>query len=316
MTTTTITVEPVRPDISFGARIGGVTYETLRDESLRAEINARFEQYGLLILEGVEPSPKMQVAVSNVIGPLKDHPSQAVPRAGGEDLLGVIEMRHEPNTPGKVRLDGAELSSWLPWHFDHCYNDQLNRAGVLRSVETPPDGGRTGFVDGIALYAALSPDLRERIEGETVLYAMDVILDNLRYGRPADFVELVPSREAAAVMAEFADRPRALHPAVWTRRTGEKVLHVSPWMAKGLAGREPAESDTLLEAVCDEIVASAEALSYFHQWRPTDMLIWDNWRVLHAVSGMSPSYGRCMHRTTIQGDYGFGRFETTPSAAG
>jgi len=310
MTTTTITVEPVRPDISFGARIGGVTYEALRDESLRAEINALFEQYGLLILEGVEPSPKMQVAVSNVIGPLKDHPSQAVPRAGGEDLLGVIEMRHEPNTPGKVRLDGAELSSWLPWHFDHCYNDQLNRAGVLRSVEGPPDEALTGFVDGIALYNAISPEVRDRIENATVIYAMDVIMGNLRFGRPDDFDEIEVSEQAPAVMAEFADRPRALHPAVWTRATGQKVLHVSPWMAKGIEGLGDAEGDALLTAISDEIVEKAKDLSYFHHWQPTDMLIWDNWRCLHSVTGMSPEQVRCMHRTTIQGDYGLGRFET------
>ena len=81
-------------------------------------------------------------------------------------------------------LDGRLLSQWLPWHFDHCYNDQLNRAGVLRAVEIPPDGGRTGFVDGIALYDAVAPEVRDRIEGEMVIYAMDVILDNLRFGRP------------------------------------------------------------------------------------------------------------------------------------
>ena len=94
-----------------------------------------------MIFEGVEPTPKMQVAFSTVFGPLKDHPSQATPRAGGEDMLGVIEMRHEPNEPGTVLVDGQLLSQWLPWHFDHCYNDQLNRAGVLRAVEVPPEGG-------------------------------------------------------------------------------------------------------------------------------------------------------------------------------
>ena len=180
---------------------------------------------------------------------------------------------------------------------------------MLRAVEIPPEGGRTGFIDGIALHRAISSELRDRIEGETVLYAMDVILDNLRFGRPDDFVEVEPSREAAAVMTEFADRPRALHPAVWTRRSGEKVLHVSPWMAKGLAGREGADGDALLAAVCNAIVAAAPDLSYFHQWEATDMVVWDNWRVLHSVSGMSPAATRCMHRTTIQGDYGLGRFE-------
>jgi taurine dioxygenase len=310
---TTMTVQPIRDDIGFGARIGGVTSDRVADDGLRAELNDCFERYGLLVFTDIEPTPQMQVAVSTVFGPLKDHPSQATPRAGGE--VGVIEIRHEPNQPGMVKLNGQVLSQWLPWHFDHCYNDELNRAGVLRAVEVAPEGGLTGFVDGITLYDVLPLELRDRIKRETVIYAMDVILDNLRFGRPADFVEVVPSREAEAVMTEFADRPRALHPAVWTRPTGEKVLHVSPWMAKGLAGHEDPDGDALLAAVCDEIFAVAQDLSYFHQWQPTDMLIWDNWRVLHAVSGMSPEHGRCMHRTTIAGDYGLGRFETQPAAS-
>jgi taurine dioxygenase len=307
---TTMTVQPIRDDLSFGARIGGIAQDDLSAAGVRAEMNELFERYGLLILEDVDPTPTMQVAFSTVFGPLKDHPSKATPRAGGEDMLGVIEISHEPNAPGTFLVEGQLLSQWLPWHFDHCYNDELNRAGVLRSVERPPEGGMTGFVDGIALYDAISPEVRDRIEGETVLYAMDVIMENLRYGRPENFVEVSPSAEATAVMTEFEGRPRALHPAVWTRDSGEKVLHVSPWMAKGIAGREDPDGEELLAAVCDEIVEAAADLSYFHEWQPTDLVIWDNWRCLHRVSGMAPEHRRCMHRTTIAGDYGLGRFET------
>ena len=283
-----LTVDEIRPDVGFGARVGGVTRDACADTATRAELNVLFERYGLLVINDVEPTPAMQVAIFTVFGPLKDHPSQATPRAGGE--VGVIEISHQPNEGGRVRLGGTELSQWLPWHFDHCYNDELNRAGVLRSVETPPDGGRTGFVDGIALYDAIDASLRDRIEGETVLYAMDVIMENLHYGRPADLVEVEASPEAQAVMDEFAGRPRALHPAVWTRATGEKVLHVSPWMAKGLVGHEDAGGEALLMEVCDEIFTVARDLCYFHRWSPTDMVIWDNWRVLHSVSGMPPDF--------------------------
>jgi taurine dioxygenase len=310
MTTSTLTVQPVRADLQFGARVGGVTRTNVEDAALRAQINELFETYGLLIFEDVEPTPAMQVAISNVFGPLKDHPSQAVHRAGGDDMLGVIEMRHEPNAPGRVAFGGRELSSWLPWHFDHCYTDQLNRAGVLRCIDGPTDGGLTGFVDGIALYKAISPAIRDRIEGATIIYAMDVILENLRYGRPEGFVEIEAPAQSTDVMAEFASRPRALHPAVWTRRTGEKVLHVSPWMAKGVEGRTDDDADALLHEISDEIVAVAPSLCYFHRWQPNDMVIWDNWRCLHSVSGMAPEASRCMHRTTIQGDYGLGRFES------
>ena len=190
---TAVTVRPIRDDLSFGARVGGVTLDQLGDPEVRARLNEAFEERGLLIFEGVDPTPEMQVAISTVFGPLKDHPSTATPRVGGDDMLGVIEIRHEPNEGGVVELDGRRLSQWLPWHFDHCYNDQLNRAGVLRAVEIPPDGGMTGFVDGIALYDAVSPEVRDRIEGEKVIYAMDVILDNLRFGRPDGFVEVQAS---------------------------------------------------------------------------------------------------------------------------
>lgn len=307
---TTITHEPLRDNLGMGARVRGVTQASLQDDAVRAQLNELFELRGLLIFEDVEPSPAMQVAISTVFGPLKDHPSKATPRVGGDDMLGVIEIRHRPNSGGRVRIGDQVMSQWLPWHFDHCYNDALNRAGVLRSVEIPPEGGMTGFVDGIALYEAISSDVREQIADKTIMYAMDVILGDLRYGRPVDFAEVEASPESKAVMEEFADRPRALHPAVWTRRSGEKVLHVSPWMAKGIDGLDDNEGDALLKIVCDEIVDAARDLSYFHQWKPTDMLIWDNWRCLHSVSGMPAEYGRCMHRTTIAGDYGLGRFET------
>jgi taurine dioxygenase len=39
------------------------------------------------------------------------------------------------------------------------------------------------------------------------------------------------------------------------------------------------------------------------------MVIWDNWRMLHAVEGCEPKYERWTMRSTIKGDYGLGYFE-------
>ena len=254
----TVTVRPIRDDLSFGARVGGVTLDHLRDEAVRDRLNEAFEERGLLIFEDVEPTPKMQVAISTVFGPLKDHPSPATPRVGGDDMLGVIEIRHEPNEGGVVQVDGRLLSQWLPWHFDHCYNDQLNRAGVLRAVEIPPDGGMTGFVDGIALYNAVSPEVRDRIEGEKVIYAMDVILDNLRFGRPDGLRRGRAVPRAIDVMTEYEHRPRAIHPAVWTRAPARRSsTSRRGWRRASRAGTTPTPTQLLTE-VCDEIVEAAE----------------------------------------------------------
>jgi len=105
---------------------------------------------------------------------------------------------------------------------------------------------------------------------------------------------------------------RSIHPAVWTRPSGEKVLHVSLLHTDGLEGREDAQGDALLEEICQAINASAQA--YRHQWQPGTMLVWDNWRVLHSVTGTDPKYPRRLFRTTIQGDYGLGRFEEDAAA--
>jgi taurine dioxygenase len=131
----------------------------------------------------------------------------------------------------------------------------------------------------------------------------------MRFGRPAKLVEVSTKPRTEEVMEAARGKPRAIHPAVWTRKSGEKVLHLSPWMAEGIEGMESPEGDALLEAVSQEIVAVSNGRSYFHKWKLTDMVIWDNWRILHAVSGCPPQYGRHMQRTTIKGDYGLGRFE-------
>jgi taurine dioxygenase len=133
------------------------------------------------------------------------------------------------------------------------------------------------------------------------------VYDEMKFGRPEGF-RVVRNDPHAVEMNKYAKTlPRSVHPAVWTRKDGGKVLHVSPWMSEGIEGNETPEGDALLEAVCQEI--NRKVKPYFHKWTPTDMLIWDNWRMLHAVSGFDPKHPRRMQRTTIKGDYGLGYFE-------
>lgn len=300
-------IRPLQDDLSFGIRIRGVTPALLQDEAIRKEINDLFESKGMIVFEDVEPTSQMHVAISNVFGPLKEHPNPAVARVDKDTMPGVIDMRSKADEGGVVEFDGRRLSSWLPWHFDHCYNDELNRAGVLRAIEIAPEGGMTGFADGVDLYKAISPELRERIEGRNIIYKFNLLYAEMRFGRPEGFVEVVRKPGALNAMEYAKNSPRAIHPAVWTRKTGEKVLHISPWMAEGIEGHEDAQGEALLDAVCREI--NERVQPYFHKWNLTDMLIWDNWRMLHCVTGMDPKYGRRMQRTTIKGDYGLGYFE-------
>jgi taurine dioxygenase len=89
------------------------------------------------------------------------------------------------------------------------------------------------------------------------------------------------------------------------------VLHVSPWMADGIEDEETPDGAALFERLCQDI--NANVRPFFQKWRPGDMVIWDNWRLLHCSTGVAPTATRSMHRTTIKGDYGLGSFENNAS---
>ena len=164
-------------------------------------------------------------------------------------------------------------------------------------------------MDGIELYQQFSPELRERIEGLNIVYTLDTRLSKMRFGVNFKLLSGDPPI-TKDLLKEVAIFPRAMHPAVWTHPNGEKSLHISPWMAVGIEHHEDPEGDALFDAVCHEINRLGKGTSaYWHDWSPTDMLIWDNTRMMHAVEGCDPKYERHTIRSTIKGDYGLGYFE-------
>jgi taurine dioxygenase len=308
-----IKIRDLRSDLPFGSIVQGVNWETLADPSVRAELNATFERRGVIVFERVESTSKMQVEISKVFGPLKDHPTKATTRTATDLAEGIIDMHHVPssdpaNVDGLVEIDGKRLARFSPWHFDHCYNDELNRAGVLRAPINAPVGGRTGFADGIELYKRFPPDMLATLEKMNIIYTLDTRLTKMRFG--VNFKPLGDPPTTQALLKEVAIFPRAMHPAVWKRRTGEKVLHIGPWMAVGVEHQENPDGDAFFDKVCHTINRLASGSSaYWHDWKEGDMVIWDNWRMVHAVEGCDAKYERRTLRTTIKGDYGLGYFE-------
>ena len=63
--------------------------------------------------------------------------------------------------------------------------------------------------------------------------------------------------------------------------------------------------DALLAEVISYCIDPKE--TYFHQWQPDDMVLWDNWHMLHCAAGVAPDDTRLMQRTTIRSDYALGR---------
>jgi taurine dioxygenase len=162
----------------------------------------------------------------------------------------------------------------------------------------------TGFADGIQIWKDLPEELKAKIDGKTVIHTLFLRLGDMKYDTGGFRVV----EDADDAIYEFAATlPRALHPAMWQRDTGEKVFHMAPWMAFGFLEDETPAGDALFEEVWD--AARRVMKSYYHKWQGTEMVAWDNHRMLHRGQGSSPDEVRVMHRTTIKGDYGHGRWD-------
>src|SRR5258706_12762125 len=91
-----IDVRDLRDDLSFGHDVRGLTWDNINDESVREELRQLFIKRGMLVFKDMEPTAKMQVAVSKIFGPLKDHPTTTTARdkETGDDAKGVIDMHY------------------------------------------------------------------------------------------------------------------------------------------------------------------------------------------------------------------------------
>ena len=102
-----ISFSPLQPDLPFGSLVRGVTLENVADEANRARIWREFEERGLLVFEGIEVTSAMQLALSSVFGPLKDHPVAEVARAEEDLAAGIIDLHSGPDhDPTIIELDG------------------------------------------------------------------------------------------------------------------------------------------------------------------------------------------------------------------
>ena len=297
-------------DLPFGAVVHGLTLEHLDDDATRQALYDLWIAEGVVIFDGVE-GEEMQLKLSGCFGKLITHPT----REARADHPALMTVRYMPDDGWLLRVDGERRGSWLPWHSDLIYVDRINHGGILRPLKLPSAFGETGFIDKILAYETLPDRLKDRIEGLEVIYQYDLDPAHQRFGRTADVAVERYTAGILSIQSRLADFPRVIHPMVYVQQgTGRKVLNVSPWFAVGIHGMENAQGDALLEEVAQHVVHSPS--TYMHRWEMGQMVLWDNWRVLHSSTGCPPDEERWMLRTTIEGDYGLGRTERNVNADG
>jgi taurine dioxygenase len=291
-----------------GVLVQGLTREMLEDAQLGQHLREIWIDKGLIVFRGLSGTDA-HLELSRIFGELTSHPSGVARNAVHRELS---DIQYLPEDGNVYEIDGQEVGAYLPWHSDLVYFDQINRGGILRSIEPAVEGGLTGFIDRIAAYERLPQRLKEVIENAFLIYWGDFRQEHARFSRVTRVIH-----EGASLKRIIAKRnqfPRVAHPMVYVQaETGRKVLNVSPWFAQNIEGMDGPEGDALLQEVVS--YCTDERYGYFHRWLPEDMVLWDNWRMLHSALGVPRHVRRIMQRTTILGDYALGRIVSEPRGA-
>lgn len=280
-----------RLDAPCGAEVTEIDATAPLTPEVVKQLRGWLLEHGLLIVRDQDLSKQQQVEFSRVFGGLAIHPLAHQVDAEVPELL-VLDSHGKSGD--MIPENPEEVSAAIDWHTDLAYVTKPNYAGLLHGKILPPEDGLTGFVDRQATYDSLPDDLKKRIEGLTVIqswrHSQETISKN-----PAFRTD-----EGAKVLDLdlFPDLgfPLALeHPI-----SGRRILNVSNMWSSGIIELPGEEGQALLKQLLDH--TTQEKFVYWHSYRAGDVVIWDNYRMLHAASGTKGKYRRQLYRTTIEGD--------------
>ena len=193
----------------------------------------------------------------------------------------------------------AAMRPWTGWHTDITAAINPPAASILRGVTVPPYGGDTQWTNLAAAYQALSPVMREFVDGLRGVHRFEV---PTRRRNSQEYDAAVGSR----VMVSEHPMVR-VHP-----ETGERVLYVSPGFLKSVVGLAAAESRHLLEMLWEHAVQPRFTVRF--RWEPGSVAFWDNRSTAHLapVDIFDTDFDRRFYRVTIVGDVPIGP-DGTPS---
>jgi taurine dioxygenase len=290
----------------LGIEVAGVDLTRAVSADMQQAILDAWIEAGVLLFRGAGIDDEVQMRLSQIFGEMEPAATADMNRPDNPYLMTLAYDPDDkkPRFAQHYTVGGITRAGWLGWHWDQSFMPTIVRGAVLCMKEPSPEMGETGFIDAIAAYDRLSDTMKRRIEGLEIVYQFNSDFTSGQFGFPDDITALPRSTPAKEVSYDF---PPCVHPLVITQHeTGRKVLKLSPMHARYVLGMDPAESDALLNELGRHI--SDERYAYFHKWGKDDMVVWDNWRVIHGARGVPLHCKRVAQRTTIVGDYKVGRY--------
>ena len=244
------------------------------------EIRQQWREHGVLVFRRQSLSEEELLRFSARFGDLEEHPRADWNSRSNAEVLLLSNLR---NFAG-IEIGGLGAGE-IAWHSDQSYKTEPGTGAILYAVEVPERGAATYFANMRLAYAALSDAEKRRIADCLALY------DYAR--RAASYSGQQPDRDE--IRRRF---PRVTHRLVYADPlSGERSLYLDPLTTAGIVGWPDGEARAVLDALAAH--ATRDEFVYRHDWRPGDVVMWDNAYMLHRRDpvGEAP---RLMKRTTIR----------------
>lgn len=274
----------VRPlSDALGCEIAGIDLAREIDAATFATIEAALHEHLVTVLPGQDLTPQQFLAFARRFGRAEPH---------------VIDQFHHPADAdililSNVLVDGRPIGladAGTYFHTDYSYLDVPARCTMLYAIDVPAAGAGTTFANQRKAWEDLPDDTRARIDG---------LVGRHHYGNRDDLDDA--SRTAASRLNE-AQKARVdwvRHPLVRRHRhTGRPALYAVSGSSFGIEGMDDGAAISLLDEL--KVHATQPRYRYTYDYRPGDVIIWDNAALLHAAPLVDMSRPRTLWRITIK----------------
>lgn len=274
--TITIDLEPLSD--ALGMAVRGIDLRETLDDRTQDELRALFSKHCVLCFPdqkiSAEDQRRFAAMFGRVDGAYRSKSSGDLKKSATRGVMLVSNIRKDGKPIGSLP-DGE-----MQFHSDGAHRQFPYRATTLFGIRIPSTGGNTMFANLQAAYDALSPEMKERVEG-------------LKSQTVYDY-----SAQDRSTIGADPTLPRAQHPLVKTHQvTGRKSLYLSRLMTEKILDMAPAESEALLMELFEH--AEKPEFVYSHKWTPGDLVIWDNRSTNHARTDFPDEEQRLLRRYTV-----------------
>lgn len=283
-----MTFQSVPCSLAGGAEIRGLDLRQKLDPATVSALNDVWHENLVLLFRGADFSDEQLVAFSRYFGEPEKSPPNEAKNTTSE---GYVPDLPEVAVISNVIVDGLEIGSLgsgeCVWHADMSYNPRPVKAAALYALELPADGGETSFLNMYAAYEAMPDALKKKIAGRRAVH-------------DSTHTSAGTLRKGYKPVTDVSKTPGARHPMqIKHPTTGRTALLLGRRANSYIVGLAVEESEALL----DEVWAHATQPQFIwsHDWRVGDLIIWDNFAVMHRRLEFDANDRRIMHRTQLKG---------------